>query len=289
MVGERLTTDVPRGTVPSDATWLFAGVDVQDQYFVYTVVACGPGERCYLVDHGYCDSWDEVRDRVLHRDFPHEDGTASLRPALTLVDSGDGNRTHEIYRKCREYSTASHAVMPCKGANSNCNGEPYQKVTIGEGTKSGKRLLRRHALATRGVVLVRVNPWYWEPVIQKWLDETSPGEAESLSLPSGSDQDDDLLTQLCNAAQSKQPSKTDPDHLIWIPRWEDKPNDIRDAIKYARCAMEVKFRGDWRIAERPQASPPVVARATPTTAEPAESRGRSGRRSRIRERRSRRR
>lgn len=297
LVGERLAGDYKRGTIPADATWLFSAVDVQDEYFVHMTVACGPGERMYLVDWGYCDSWEEVKAEVIERKYVHDDGGEPLSPAMVLVDSGDGRRTKEVYEFCREQNSPSCTVMPCKGANNNCDGEPYQKKTVGEGTKKGSKILRRHALAARGVIYVRVNPFYWEPVLQAWLDDREPGDEDSLTIPEDASEDMDLLVQLCNGAQSSEPSKTEPDKVLWVKRWENKPNDLRDCLKYIRCGMEMKFRGDWRRAQRRQtvsaAAPAPVATKSKAAADTA-GEGESGRRrrrlrDRTRGRRSRRR
>ena len=270
-VGERLACDYERGKIPAEANWLFGAVDVQDEYFVWMVAACGPDERIYLVDWGYCDTWGEIKAEVLTRKFEHMEHPDPLSAAMVVVDSGDGKRTREVYKFCRANSKNGIVVMPVKGANTNCNGEPYQKVTIGEGTKGGKRTLRRHALAARGIIYARVNSFYWEPVLQAWLDDRYPGEDDSLSIPADAAEDMDLLEQLCNAAQSDEPSKMEPDKVLWVKRWEQKPNDLRDCLKYLRCAMEMKFRGDWRKAARPQTIG-AEPEASPVAETPGESR-----------------
>jgi len=274
-VGERLTTETPRGVIPLAATWRFDAVDVQESHFVWVITACGPGERVYLIDWGMADTWEEVEAATINREIPHEDGKGALKACLTLIDSGDGNRTKEVYAKCRQHSRPDRLVIPCKGANNNCNGEAYQMVTIGDGTKSGTRLMKRRALQTRGVILARVNPFFWEPVIQQWLDEKNPGEEESLSLPFGANDDDELLEQICNGAQSHEPSKLDPDKLLWVKRWDDKANDFRDCLKYARCGMEMKFRSNWKLSETRQGSVAVAAPVVAATPDP-EPTGRRG-------------
>lgn len=295
-VGERLACEYERGKIPAEATWLFSAVDVQDEYFVYMVAACGPSERIYLVDWGYADTWAEVQAEAIDREFDHLGELGSVAPAMVVVDSGDGKKTREVYKFCRDQSKKGKVVMPVKGANTNCNGEPYQKVTVGDGTKTGPKILRRHALAVRGVMYARVNPFYWEPVLQAWLDDRLPEDDDSLSLPAEAREDLDLLEQLCNGAQSDEPSKMEPDKVLWVKRWDEKPNDLRDCLKYIRCAMEMKFRGDWRKAARPQTAPaespttdrpPSDHRATTRRGERGDdSRGRRGR-GRTRERRRR--
>jgi hypothetical protein len=61
-----------------------------------------------------------------------------------------------------------------------------------------------------------------------------------------------LLRDLCNGAESSEPSKTDPNRHLWVKRWENEPNDKRDAKKYARAAIDYRFKRNWRLAEKRQ-------------------------------------
>lgn len=248
-VAERLATDDPPGIIPKWATWLFAAVDVQAEFFKWMVVAAGPGERVAIVDRGVADTWGEVFDHCVNRPVPHEDGGAALLPCLTLIDSGDGNKTDEVYRKCREWSRHDRLVLPCKGANTDCGSSYEKSVKVPE--KHASRSLKRQALRAQGAVVIRVNSYWHEPIIQRWLDSRKPTEADSLSIPSELAADLEFMRELCNAVQSDDPSKMDPDRLLWKKRW-DEANDFRDTLKYCRCAIDVKFRGNWRMAERRQ-------------------------------------
>ena len=92
-------------------------------YFKWMKVAAGPGERVVIVDRGICDSWDEVYAHCVNHANEHADGGPQLLPCLTLIDSGDGNKTAEVYRKCREWSRLDRLVLPCKGANTDTGNE----------------------------------------------------------------------------------------------------------------------------------------------------------------------
>jgi phage terminase large subunit GpA-like protein len=253
-VAERLATKDPIGTVPDWATWLFAAADVQAEYFKPMMVAVGPNERFSIVDRGMCDTWEELHDGWINRPIPHADGRGALLPCLTLIDSGDGKRTKEVYDKCREWSRPDRLVLPCKGSNTDLGGAPFQKVLIGDGVKKGSRTMRRKALRAAGAIRIRVNSNYYEPILQKWLDERSPGDVDSLAIPQDLASDDEFIRELCNAVMSDEPSKMDPDRLLWVMRWASEPNDFRDDLKYIRCAVDVKFRGDMRVADRRQPS-----------------------------------
>lgn len=280
-VAERIAVEIRPGVIPKWATWLFAAVDVQAEYFKWMTVACGPGERVAIVDRGICDSWTEVYEHCVNRPVKHEDGGSPLLPCLVLVDSGDGKRTDEVYKQCRAWSRADRLVIPCKGANTDMAGEPYQRITVGDGTKRGSKVQKRQALRNHGVLRIRINSFYYEPILQRWLDVRRPEDDDSLSVPEELCDDPDFIRELCNGAQSDEPSKMDPDRLLWVPRWANEPNDFRDCLKYCRCAMDVKFRGNWRMAERRQTAAPV---SRPVELVQQAEREQAGRRHRMRQR-----
>lgn len=276
-VGERLATTVPRGVIPSWATWLFAAVDIQGDHYVWVALACGPGEREHLVDHGTCETLEQVESRVIKRAFDHEDGGAALTPALTLIDCGF--RTKDVYDFCQRFRGTPHRVQPCKGSNTDCAGEAYEVKVIGmneanQGARTKKLLMR----AGRGLTRIRVNPYYYEPILQEQLDSRASSGEGGLSLHADAASDVDLLRQLCNGAESVEPSKTDPNRHLWVKRWDNEPNDYRDAKKYARCAMDVRFKRSWKAVETRQ----PIGQAAPVPTRPAAPPEQSGLRTRER-------
>jgi hypothetical protein len=249
-------------------------------------VAVGPNERVAVVDRGACDTWSEVYDQCVNRPVPHADGGVELLPCLTLIDSGDGKKTDEVYRKCREWSRPDRLVLPCKGANTDCGASYEKAVKVPENHKS--RTLKRQALRAQGAVVIRVNSFWHEPIIQRYLDSRNPEDADSLSIPRELADDDEFMRELCNGVQSDDPSKMNPDRLLWKKRWENEANDFRDTLKYCRCAVDVKFRGNWRVAERRQTAAPVSRpAATEQRAEPGQGRRFGKREPRVRRRRER--
>lgn len=257
-IAERIAVDATVGIIPKWATWLFAAVDVQAEYFKWMVVACGPGERVVIVDRGICDTWGEVYDQCVNHPVPHADGGTALMPCLTLIDSGDGNKTDEVYAKCREWSRPDRVVLPCKGDNTDCGASYRKRAVVPETHKS--RTMKRQALKAQGAVVIRVNPFWHEPIIDRWLNERKPGDSDSLSVPQELCDDEEFIHELCNGVQSEDPSKMQPDRLLWKKRWESDLNDFRDDLKYCRCAMDVKFRGNWRVAERRQSANAPIRR-----------------------------
>lgn len=281
-VATRLATTVPRGIIPAWATWLFAAVDVQHDRFVFVVVACGPEEQIAIVDHGEVDTLAEIKASVIEKEFPHQDGGPPLSPAVVGIDCGF--KTRDVYAFCQEYRKTAKIVVPVKGANTDCGGEPYEAVVIGLKEATNSRTKKVMRLAGRGLTRIRVSPFYYEPIIQQQLEEIPQGDFGSLSLNEQAANDADLVRQLCNAEESPEPSKMDPDRHLWVKRWENEPNDLRDALKYARCLMDWHFKRNWSKATRRQVQRVDVSRQAPTHKE-AEPSGRArGRRISRRER-----
>ena len=210
-------------------------------------------------------------------------------PCLTLIDSGDGKKTDEVYAKCREWSRPDRTVLPCKGDNTDSGASYVKKTIVPEQHKS--RTLKRQALRAQGAVVIRVNSFWHEPILQRWLSERTPGNFDSLSIPAELCEDIDFVRELCNGAQSDNPSKMNPDRLLWVKRWDDEPNDFRDCLKYCACAIDVKFRGNLRAAERRQVANTVAVVAERPAMQQSErlpiGRGRRPRMLRHRERRER--
>lgn len=83
------------GTVPSDALFLTAGVDVQKDRLVVEIVGWGRGKQSWSIDYGVLPGdtadilngpWKQLAE-LLDRTFPHEDG-ADMPVRMMAVDCG---------------------------------------------------------------------------------------------------------------------------------------------------------------------------------------------------------
>lgn len=110
------------GACPTTAWCLTAGVDVQAHqgrtYLYYVIRAWGREGESWLVKHGLAEGW-EVLSQVLFKAV-YRDPTGSALPLhMALVDSGDGNKTDEVYdycvmTGCYAYKGASKPLRPIK-------------------------------------------------------------------------------------------------------------------------------------------------------------------------------
>lgn len=284
-VGARLATGTPRGHIPKWATHVFAAIDRQKDHFVYVVVAVDELEREHLVDHGTCEDFDELERDVIAREFRHDDGGTALVPAATAIDCGF--KTKSVYSFCKAMRRKGFKVVPIKGANTDCGGEPYEIKVIG--INEGKNIRTKKLLIKRGFGLTRLrcSPYYYEPIIQQQIDELTPGAEGALTLHAEAETDIDLLTQLCNGVESEEPSKMDPGRHLWVKRWDAEANDYRDCKKYARCVADFHFKRRWeKAAERqePTNQPKESPRNQPKENPRDKDAGQRGRRSSVRTR-----
>lgn len=105
--------------LPSAAVLLTAGVDVQRDRLEATVWAWGPGKESWAVEHrviyGRPDAsqtWSDL-ERFLGEYRCRENDQQPLPIACTLIDSGDGVTTRDVYAFTRRHE--AERVFACKG------------------------------------------------------------------------------------------------------------------------------------------------------------------------------
>jgi phage terminase large subunit GpA-like protein len=105
-------------TAPDGALVLTAGIDVQDNRIEIQVIGWGLGEEAWVINYAivYGDPdrfevWQQVLD-VINTPVRHASGV-DMQVYAALVDSGDGNKTNEVYAFARE-NRARH-VLAIKG------------------------------------------------------------------------------------------------------------------------------------------------------------------------------
>lgn len=115
----------PDGTefdVPRNCCVLVATVDVQGNRLEVQITGFGPGEESWLIEHevfwgdpGVEEVWMQL-DAFLNRAYLHECG-GEIRPALCLIDSGDGGHSDSVYDYVAPRQNARHRVFACKGVD----------------------------------------------------------------------------------------------------------------------------------------------------------------------------
>lgn len=97
--------------VPSGTYLLTAGVDVQRNYFYYTIRAWGLNMTSWNIAHGIAETWDHV-EKIMNAPFIDNIGK-SYQVNLCAVDSGD--RTDEVYDFC---AINQEWAIPVKGSSN---------------------------------------------------------------------------------------------------------------------------------------------------------------------------
>jgi len=97
-----------RGFVPDRAFVLTAGIDKQQDHFLFAVYAWGYGEEAWLVREGRLETWEQVTQAIFMTKYFRADRKNFLDVRLACFDSGYD--TDEVYDYCRANSPQARAT-----------------------------------------------------------------------------------------------------------------------------------------------------------------------------------
>lgn len=271
-------------TVPIGGCYLTAAIDVQDDTWVYKVIAWGHEARGWVVDWGVLYSWDEVSDKIT-TEYPHADGgTINIR--MTLVDAKDGNRKDEVIDFCRRNTKDKGPfVWPYMGSSANLqSGRAYRHTPIDDANQkiTGKQAMRKkHTLFG----WITGNTSFFQQWMNNCLYRRTPPNRMSLAYPKTAVTDQDLFQQLINESPSVSLDTTGHGKISWVVVRKDIPVDLRDCARMCATGIEVYLRGNWarvpkkrRKPKTPRTKPSQVASEqtnptkAPTTGRPSKRR-----------------
>lgn len=128
-------SNYPCGVVPDKAVLLIASVDVQLDHFWWEVRAYAPGVKSYLIDYGQANTWEDLEEIIINREYPSEYGE-SRQVMKAGVDSGF--RTDEVYQFCSRFP---EVCIPVKGSsNHSTMAAPYTMTSLEKGVVGGLKL-----------------------------------------------------------------------------------------------------------------------------------------------------
>lgn len=122
-------------TVPTWASLLIATADTQIDHFWFIIRAWGPGGRSQLIDHGRCESFEDLHRICVASRFGFEDkGYPLVSPRMLFLDAGGGmiqgeedSRTHQVYLFAQKDPAR---VMPLRGHGGTAPmGVPFRVVS----------------------------------------------------------------------------------------------------------------------------------------------------------------
>lgn len=229
-LGQRLTSGVEltRGIVPTTHSVLTAGIDKQQDRYVYQIKSWGADRRSHIVDYGEAADETELYAQVVEQNFRYEGGGA-IRVSVALMDSGF--RAPVVYEFCKRCLANGRKVLPCKGSATALS-SVYSVSELGKNTSAP------------GMILVSVDTISTQEWIDRQLHDLRPGEPGSVTLYKASlDEHRDFLEQLLNDAAVTDLDNNNYEREKWQRPDTSIPNDYRDTGRYANVAMLLATKG----------------------------------------------
>jgi phage terminase large subunit GpA-like protein len=237
------------GSVPMDALFLTAGVDVQKDRLVYEVVGWGREKRSWSIDYGEIPGdtadltkgpWSDL-SRLLDRMYPHEAGV-EMPIRFLAVDSGYNTQT--VYSWGRKYPLARVAAV---------KGHDHGGVLIG--SPSPVEVLINGKKSKRGYRVWPVCSAIGKSELYGWLRlEVGEDGEEPPGFCHFPEYDDEYFKQLTSEQLVAHKTRRGYIKLEWeqIP---GRQNHVLDARVYARAAaalmgLDRLNDSDWTARER---------------------------------------
>lgn len=233
----KVETGHPPDLVPDRAVTLIAYADVQGAAngFHYQVWAFGPGEEAWLVHYGHAESFEQCEERTLDAEYPYADGKCSLRCIALGYDTGDGNRTNEIYERQR---LRPHEIVLTKGWEELKGGEKWRPANV-EFYPSGRKdphSVRLYHLSTA---------FFKGKLLQLY---TKPGDGPGV-LHLHKECSAAFLDQLTSEhLVYRRPKKKPKGRWVWAPKTEGRANHHFDVLVGIYAIADIK--GFRRLSPR---------------------------------------
>lgn len=191
------------GEVPPGALILTAAVDVQKDYFLWSITGWGYRMESWLIRYGRSDTLEDLIEDVLRTSYPTASGkTKHVR--LCGIDSGnDTQRVYDIVRLLNQKYPGR--VVALKGDES---------IPIYEFTKATIDRDREGRPFGEGVVLYRLDVSKLKDQLARYL-AANPGDAGVMHMPNGTD-DGYLAHMTSEAKQSVRNKRTKKVTEQWI-------------------------------------------------------------------------
>lgn len=229
-LSERLSREWPRRLIPPWGIFLTRAADVLADGHTYrwVVVAWGASARGHLIDWGTTSGDDEFRRVIYESWYQHADGGNAMRQTYTLVDSGDGEHTNEVYNFCKPIP----GTFPCKGSQTSS----FNSLFVLSGLSGESARERDLQLRLGGKALVVVNTERTQWWVENFLYGEEPADVPNgMTLPSDAITDPDLFDELTNEYAGRERNEQG----YSVHEWKKSgPNELRDALRYARTAAE---------------------------------------------------
>lgn len=211
---KKIGTDYARGVCPSWSDCVAIGVDRQEDFFVFVVVAANRERRLHIVDFGIIETEIDLLG-LLGQEYAVENRSDVYSARFMLVDSG--HKTSEIYSICRK----NRRMLPSKGASTSLAGYYQIKKLSDKSSHPGLKVVFLDSDST-----------------QDWVDRAlyvqETGSENSLTMfATEPDEAEGFISQLMNEQIEYVTSTTNHSKGRWVRINEHVPNDARDCLRSA--------------------------------------------------------
>lgn len=202
--------EIPEGTL-----LLTGGVDVQKNYFYYTVRAWGSGMTSWNVTHGIAETWNQI-ENVMNMQYKDKQGNV-YQVNLCGIDSGD--QTEEVYDFC---AINQEWAVPVKGSSTPLLAR-YKISTIDKVSSKA-----------HGLRLYIVDGGQYKDMIAGRLNRVNG--TGSWMVFAGCDRD--YAEQICSEEKVIE-KKGGREVEVWRPKGSHTANHYLDAEVYAALAADL--------------------------------------------------
>ncbi len=213
-----------RGTVPSGAKILTAGVDVQKDHLYFVIRAWGIREESWLIREGRVENFDALTEVLFSNTYPPAGNRGEpLAVRLACIDSA--YRTEEVYDYCRLHHPEAKAVRGQDKLKA-----PWVASKIDYHPMTGGRI-------AGGIILWHIDSNYFKDKIHRLVGIT-PGDPGEWHLHS--ETTIEYLKQFC--AEHKiliRDRRTGKTREEWQTITAGTPNHLFDCEVYAAAAADM--------------------------------------------------
>lgn len=219
--------DSIRGVVPIWGSLLTCAIDRQEDFWVWQVMAWGPGRRHHVVTYGESNDLYWIRNNVLTRRFEHADGGEKLKVGISVVDNSfrPDSAVEEFCADCQ--ANWSLRIWTVEGSETRLQSD-WEFSTKGPRTSQPGLIYLR-------VDTHRTQEWVESVLHKRKLHDPGSGSIHGVDVP---EEHQGLCTELLNERlDTSHVNKTGHARAVWQKVNSDVPNDQRDLWRYNYVAM----------------------------------------------------
>ena len=222
---------------------LTCAVDVQDANLKVAVFGWARGMRAFVIDYltlegntellDDANTWGRLRAFLANTEYTADDGKR-YRLAITLIDSGDGDKTDLVYRFCAEFQ---NGVFPLKG------------MQVPKGAAAARHFTEfRTSFKRVGIgIMVDLFKDRWNTALGRYWDPGS-GIQPEVFFNAPSNLPDAALKELTVERKVEKIDARTGERIG--TEWKRTPgvaNELWDLLVYNNAALEVIA---WKLTER---------------------------------------